>query len=85
MCWQLPALPAPAPSTPDLAQLAPLNPEAAMTLVVQESLEAAQRAWGEAGDNVAAAGHTNTGQTLRQQADAALAGTEPKVSGAGCS
>lgn len=87
MCWQLPALPPPAPSTPDLAQLAPLTPEdaTATTLVMQESLEAAQRAWGEAGDNVAAAGHTNTGQTLRQQADAALAGTEPKVSGAGSS
>lgn len=47
--------------------------------ILQESLEAAQRAKASAGDRVVAAGHTNTGQTLRQQAEAAMANADPEV------
>ena len=46
---------------------------------LQESLDAAQRAQADAGDSVAAAGHTTTGQTLRQQTDAAIANANPEV------
>lgn len=49
----------------------------------QESREAAQRAQAPAGQ-FAAAGHTTTGQTLRQQADAAAQNPDPEVGAARC-
>lgn len=49
--------------------------EAAM----QESREAAQRADPQNPDKLAAAGHTSTGQTLPQQAQAAREHADPEV------
>ena len=47
--------------------------------LLQESHEAAQRADVHNPDKLAAAGHTNTGQTLRQQVEAQKEGADPQV------
>ena len=49
---------------------------------LQESQEAAQRADVHNPDKLAAAGHTNTGQTLRQQVEALKEGADPQVGAA---
>lgn len=46
---------------------------------LQESREAAQRADPQNPDKLAAAGHTSTGQTLPQQAQAAREHADPEV------
>ena len=46
---------------------------------LQESQEAAQRAAVHDPDKLAAAGHTNTGQTPRQQMEAVNQGADPQV------
>lgn len=45
----------------------------------QESLEAAQRADIHNADKLAAAGHTNTGQTIREQVEELKEGADPQV------
>jgi hypothetical protein len=49
--------------------------------LLQESREAAQRADMHNPDKLAAAGRTNTGQTLQEQVEAQKEGADPQVGG----